>query len=63
MNWLTNLFKKEPKYTPTELQSRVPSTLDWKRKVVILSVAPNAYKDWIYIEDLYQAFRERMKEK
>ena len=43
-------------------KSRVSAPFDWQRKVVILSVAPNAYKEWVTIEDLYQAFKERMEE-
>jgi hypothetical protein len=68
ISWFKNIFKKEPlneapspsTYTePAPYQSRVPSTFDWQRKVVILSVAPNSYKEWFTVEDLYQAFKER----
>ena len=51
---------------PTTIEAPSPSTytatpdFDWQRKVVILSVAPNAYKEWVTIEDLYQAFKERL---
>jgi hypothetical protein len=64
INWFKDIFKpkdtKDP-YTPTpEPESRVPAPFDWDRKIVILSVAPNSYKEWITIEDLYQAFKERL---
>ena len=54
ISWVGDLF--------TTHEAPSPSTLDWGQKVVILSPAPNSYKEWILIEDLYQAFRERMKE-
>jgi hypothetical protein len=46
---------------PLPVSSGFPSPADWQRKIVILSVAPNSYKEWVTIEDLYQAFKERME--
>jgi len=66
ISWARNLFTEAPSpstYTePAPLQSRVPTPFDWQRKVVILSVAPNSYKEWVFMEDLYQAFKSRMEE-
>ena len=57
IGWLRG-FLPEPQ---TEAPS--PSTpFPWGRKVVILSVAPNSYKEWVTVEDLYQAFKTRMEE-
>ena len=66
ISWARNLFTEAPSpstYTePAPLQSRVPTPFDWQSKVVILSPAPNCYKDWVYVDDLYREFKHRLKE-
>ena len=59
IGWLRG-FLPEPQ-TEAPSPSTYTQDFDWQRKVVILSVAPNSYKEWVFMEDLYQAFRDRLK--
>jgi hypothetical protein len=67
ISWFKGIFQPKeplndaPSPSTHTVQSRAEARLEWEQKVVILSVAPNSYKEWVRIEDLYQAFKDRME--